>query len=113
MTFTSLRVAGTEESNEDYFATSEQMLELAAAQPGYLGIESVRDATGFGITVSYWRNDLAARMFKEVAEHRAAQERGRSEWYVDYQVHVATVCRSYSKAARGESSHSVGSPDQV
>jgi heme-degrading monooxygenase HmoA len=31
------------------------MVGLAALQPGFLGVESVRDpATGLGITVSYW-----------------------------------------------------------
>ena len=30
---------------------------LAAQQPGFLGIESSRDAEGFGITVSYWADE--------------------------------------------------------
>ena len=36
-----------------YGAMAERMAELAAEQPGYIGVESSRDADGFGITVSY------------------------------------------------------------
>lgn len=78
---------------EGYAETAARMEELAAVQPGYLGIESARE--GVGITVSYWVDDDAAAAWKQVAEHLLAQERGRNEWYVDYQVRVATVTRSY------------------
>lgn len=87
--FTSLRSQG----DHGYAAMSELMVALAAQQPGYLGIEAARD--GLGITVSYWVDDAAAAAWKQVAEHLIAQERGRAAWYVDYQVRVATVTRSY------------------
>ena len=78
-----------------YAATSARMDELAAQQPGYLGIESARDADGFGITVSYWADEAAAAAWKQVAEHLVAQRRGREVWYADYRVRVAVVQRDY------------------
>ena len=33
------------------------MEQLAREVPGYVGIESVRDGSGFGITVSYWESE--------------------------------------------------------
>ena len=87
--FTSLRTEG----DHGYGAAAERMEELAVAQPGYLGIESAREA--LGITVSYWRSDDDARAFKRVVEHVDAQRRGRSEWYSHYVVRVATVTREY------------------
>ena len=87
--FTSVRTDG----DHGYRAMSAAMDELAAAQPGYLGIESARE--GVGITVSYWRDDVAARAWKHVAEHLVAQRRGREIWYRDYRVRVATVHRDY------------------
>ena len=39
-----------------YGLTSERMIELAQQQPGFLGLESVREDNGLGITVSYWRD---------------------------------------------------------
>ena len=75
---------------------SRRMDALAAEQPGYLGIESAR-ADPLGITVSYWVDEAAAAAWKQVAEHLVAQERGRSAWYDDYRVRVATVTRDYGK----------------
>jgi heme-degrading monooxygenase HmoA len=91
--FTSLR---TDADDEGYRDAARRMEELAADQPGYLGIESVRDAEhGLGITVSYWASESAARAWKQVAEHRDAQLLGRSTWYRAYAVRIATVERVY------------------
>lgn len=84
------------EDDQGYADTAAEMATLAAAQPGYLGIESVLDAaTGWGITVSYWSDDVAARAWKGVAEHLVAQRLGRERWYERYAVRVATVDRAY------------------
>ena len=87
--FTSVRRA----VGAEYAETAARMVELAAEQPGYLGIESAVE--GVGITVSYWASDHDARAWKQVAEHLVAQRRGREDWYEDYRVRVATVTRDY------------------
>ena len=81
---------------DGYAETAEAMDALAAQQPGFLGIRSVRDAqTGEGISVSYWSDDASARTWKGVAAHLEAQRRGREEWYAEYDVIVAEVIRAY------------------
>jgi heme-degrading monooxygenase HmoA len=87
--FTSVRTDG----DQGYAAMSRRMLALAAEQDGFLGVESAREEVG--ITVSYWRDEAAARAWKEVAAHLVAQRRGREAWYRDYRVRVATVVREY------------------
>lgn len=87
--FTSTRSDG----DRGYDATAEAMAELAREQPGYLGVEAARE--GIGITVSYWRDEQAARSWKLVAAHLVAQRRGREVWYSDYRVRVAHVVREY------------------
>jgi heme-degrading monooxygenase HmoA len=83
---------------EGYAEMAEAMDVLAAQQPGFLGIRSVRDEqTGQGISVSYWLDDDSARSWKAVAEHLEAQRRGREEWYAEYDVIVAEVIRAYSR----------------
>jgi heme-degrading monooxygenase HmoA len=88
--FTSVR---TDVDDLGYAETAAEMERLAAEQPGYLGIETARDA--LGITVSYWASVEHARAWKAVAEHRLAQQRGRETWYRAYRVRVATVEREY------------------
>lgn len=81
---------------DGYAATAARMEELAAARPGFLGIESARNTDGSGITVSYWRSEDDARAWKQQSEHLLAQEAGRSRWYARYRVRVATVTREYA-----------------
>jgi heme-degrading monooxygenase HmoA len=86
--FTSLRKEG---DNEAYGETAQHMIELAAQQPGYLGVESVRDAAGVGITVSCWSSLDAVAAWGRVAAHRAAQARGRSRWYEQFRLRICRV----------------------
>ena len=48
--FTSQR---TDSDDTGYGEMAARMVELAAQQPGFLGVESVRNTEGVGITVSY------------------------------------------------------------
>ena len=82
-----------------YRQVADRMQELAAQQPGYLGIESVRDAEGFGITVSYWESLEAIAAWKQNLEHQTAQQHGQSRWYSHYELRISRVERAYGKAA--------------
>lgn len=107
MIFTSRR---TPEDDAAYEATAARMAALAAGQPGYLGIESARDAgSRLGITVSYWASEDDARAWKRVVEHAEAQRRGRERWYEAYEVRVATVTRAYRSPHRSSGSSPAGS----
>ena len=90
--FTSTRTPG----DNGYTQMLQRMEDLAAEQPGYLGLESVKDGLS-GITVSYWRDESDAAAWKQVAEHLVAQQRGQQVWYDDYRVRVATVGRDYGR----------------
>lgn len=90
--FTSLRTA---DDDLGYGAMAAEMERLGALQPGYLGLESARGGDGLGITISYWRDETAARAWKAVAEHLGAQRLGRERWYRAYRVRIATVTRDY------------------
>ncbi len=63
------------------------MMHLAAEQPGFLGVESAREA--IGITVSYWADLESIKRWKAQAEHREAQRMGRETWYANYRVRIA------------------------
>jgi heme-degrading monooxygenase HmoA len=89
--FSSARTDG----DNGYGEMAEAMEELARKQPGFLGIESVRGADGFGITNAYWSDEHAIRAWKNDVDHLAAQKRGRAEWYSHYEVRVARVERAY------------------
>ena len=84
-----------------YSAMADRMVELAASQPGYLGIESTRGADGFGITVSYWRSEADILAWKRQSEHSIARQQGRERWYGHFEMRIARVERAYGGPRRG------------
>jgi heme-degrading monooxygenase HmoA len=87
--FTSLRTEG----DDGYGRMAERMVELAAQQPGYLGVESARE--GLGITVSYWTSLEAIAHWKAQAQHLVAQRLGKEKWYAAFKLRVCRVERDY------------------
>ncbi|MBI3191051.1 MAG: antibiotic biosynthesis monooxygenase [Pedosphaera parvula] len=95
--FTSQRSA----TDEGYGAMAQRMVDLAAQQPGFLGVESVRGTDGLGITVSYWQSLEAIARWKAQSEHRVAQQKGKDVWYQHYRLRICRVEREYGFAAGG------------
>ena len=81
------------ENLSDYKNTAEQMETLAARQEGYLGIESARDE--LGITVSYWKDLKSIQNWKNNLDHANAREKGREQWYKQYQLRICKVEKEY------------------
>ena len=86
--FTSIRTEG----DNGYGEIAKHMVELAAQQPGFLGIESARQE--IGITVSYWSSLEAIKTWKENIDHRQARSRAK-DWYSKLRVRVCRVEREY------------------
>jgi len=81
----------TSKGAAEYAETAARMAQLASEQPGYLGLESARDADGLGVTVSYWESLDAVRAWRDQIEHRAAQRRGRADWYAAFSLRISRV----------------------
>lgn len=81
-------------NTDGYEATAERMVELAMEQPGFLGIESVREE--LGITISYWQDLESIKNWKQNTEHLVAQKHGRETWYAEFKTRIAKVERDYA-----------------
>ncbi|HUE93732.1 antibiotic biosynthesis monooxygenase [Pseudomonas sp.] len=87
--FTSHRTDG----DNGYGDMATKMVELAAQQPGYLGVESARE--DLGITVSYWSDLESIKNWKANIEHKQAQKSGHEKWYSSFKVRISKVERDY------------------
>jgi heme-degrading monooxygenase HmoA len=103
--FTSLRTA----DDRGYAHMADQMIDRASEMPGFLGVESVRDERGLGITVSYWESEDAIRNWKSNLEHQVAQTMGKKVWYSDYTVRVAKVERFTARRPATQQTNSTNS----
>lgn len=90
--FSSQRTDG----DNGYGASADRIAELAAQQPGFLGMESTRGADGFGITVAYFDSEENIRAWKRNTEHADARQKGREVWYSHYEIRIAKVERAYN-----------------
>jgi heme-degrading monooxygenase HmoA len=86
--FASQRPSG---AADDYGTMAARMVELAERQPGFVALESARDADGFGITVSYWTDRASIQAWRDQAEHRVAQQLGRARYYESFHLVVAEL----------------------
>ena len=87
--FTSIRTA----EDSGYGAMADAMVNSAAEQPGFLGVESAREE--LGITVSYWQSLEAIAAWKQNSAHLVAQRLGRENWYEAYKTRICRVERDY------------------
>lgn len=87
--FTSIQTA----PDKQYAAMAAAMVKLAAQQPGFLGMESARDA--LGITVSYWASLESIAAWQRNSAHLVAQQRGREDWYTEFKTRICKVERDY------------------
>lgn len=67
-----------------YGAESDRMEAMARRQPGFISFKSYQASDGEVVALSEWEDEDAALAWRKVAEHSAAQSRGRSEFYEEY-----------------------------
>lgn len=91
--FSSQRVADEPKSRNEYAEMSEKMLAMAKDLKGFLGVESLRSESGFGITISYWKTEEDIKNWKADGEHRLAQQLGRESWYESYTTRICKIER--------------------
>ena len=54
------------------------------------------------LSLSYWRDEDAVQAWRNVAEHRHAQEDGRHGIFSDYRLRIASVVREYGMHDRAQ-----------
>jgi heme-degrading monooxygenase HmoA len=71
---------------------------------GFISIERFQSlATESKIlSLSFWRDAAAVQRWREQAQHRRAQQRGRTEIFADYRLSVVEVVRQYGLFDRAQ-----------
>lgn len=80
--------------DSEYSRMAGRLRDLALAEYGCLEFTSANEGTR-EIAVSYWDSEDQIRSWKNDAEHRVAQELGRSAWYESYRVEIVRLIRRY------------------
>lgn len=63
---------------------------------GFLGVESIGNDQGYGLSISYWNSLDSIKEWKAKALHLEAQKLGSQKFYKYYKVEVCEVINEYS-----------------
>ena len=90
----------------EYRRTSARMHELVSQVPGFISYNGYRSDDGQpGVAVARFDSEQALETWRALPEHRAAQERGRHEFYREYWVQVCETVREYRFTGEGGYEH--------
>lgn len=85
--FTSIRTSG----DNGYAKVGDEIDNIVSKQKGFLGVESVRDKDGFGLTISYWDSLESINEWKYNVPHMEAKDMAKKMWYSKYMIRICKV----------------------
>ncbi len=71
---------------------------------GFISVERFESLTTPGkiLSLSFFRDEEAVKAWRNRAEHRATQSKGRAGLFADYRLRIASVIRDYGLTERAE-----------
>jgi heme-degrading monooxygenase HmoA len=89
---------------KEYFDLAAELRPFLEEIDGFVSIERFESLATKGkyLSLSFWRDEEAIRKWRNLGEHRIAQEKGRSGIFSDYRIRVAAVERDYGMNERSE-----------
>ena len=76
-------------------ALGERMYALATAMPGFVSYKDFTAPDGESVTIVEFASEPELLAWRNHPEHVAVQERGRREFFSDYQIQACRVERAY------------------
>jgi heme-degrading monooxygenase HmoA len=89
---------------DEYLDIAASLRPVLAQIDGFISVERFESLTEPGklLSLSFWRDEQAVQAWRQVAEHRIAQAKGRGGVFRDYRLRVAAVDRDYGMSANRE-----------
>ncbi len=79
----------------------ERMYAIASAMPGFISYKDFAAADGENVSIVEFDSAESLAAWRDHPEHQDVQERGRRDFFTDYQVQVCAPLRSYRFDAGG------------
>ena len=92
------------ERREDYLHIAAKLKPILETIDGFVSVERFESLTEKGkmLSLSFIRDEAAVTAWRNVAEHRAAQAKGRGGIFEDYRLRIASVIRDYGMNDRAQ-----------
>lgn len=88
----------------EYFDLAASLREDLAKIDGFISVERFESLTTKGkyLSLSFWRDEEAVRVWRNLERHREAQTKGRGGVFADYRLRVASGVRDYGMQDRSD-----------
>ena len=92
------------ERKQEYLDIAAGLRPLLEKIDGFISIERFESLSEPGkiLSLSIWRDEHAVAAWRQLEQHRSAQEKGRAEVFKDYRLRVAGVIRDYGMKSRDQ-----------
>jgi len=92
---------------DDYLDIAARLRPIVENIDGFISIERFQSLVTPGkiLSLSFWRDEDAVMAWRNVAEHRQAQQDGRDGIFSDYRLRIAGVIREYGMHDREQVPH--------
>ena len=89
---------------EDYLDIAAELRVHLQQIDGFISVERFESLSEKGkmLSLSFFRDEAAVEAWRNVAAHRAAQEKGRAGIFKDYRLRIASVIRDYGMNERAQ-----------
>jgi len=89
-------------AQQDYLQIAAALAAQLQQLDGFISIERFQSLSTPGrlLSLSFWRDEAAVAAWRNMPEHRAAQQQGRAHIFSQYRLRVAAVLRDYDGHAR-------------
>ena len=85
----------TPAQREEYSSTAERLLALASAMPGFISFRHYTSDDSEMLVVVEFASAAALAAWRDHPAHRRAQQRGRDDFYAEYEIINCAVLHKY------------------
>jgi heme-degrading monooxygenase HmoA len=82
-----------QENAEEFAALADEMMKLAEGMPGFISYKLYTSDDGERCSIVEFESHAQLIAWRDLAEHRDAQEIGRERYYEEYTLHVTDPVR--------------------
>jgi len=95
-------VEPTKAGKDEYLKIASGLRSFLEKQEGLISIERFQSLNYEGklLSLSFWEDEGCIEQWRNIAEHRAGQKKGKDELFKSYRIRVAQVVRDYTAADR-------------
>ncbi|HEY9785178.1 MAG TPA: antibiotic biosynthesis monooxygenase [Candidatus Obscuribacterales bacterium] len=79
----------------EYGPVAKRMSELVSGMPGFISFKTFAAPDGERVSIMEFETEEAVEAWRKHSEHLVAQQRGRQEFYSEYQVQVCPNVHAY------------------